>query len=59
MYIKQNWEMEFYLNNLDTERKLATHTFEIGNHRQQIETGRYVNLPEMLRNCARYNAYPQ
>ena len=51
MFLKTNWEIEYYLTRLDKEKTRALIRLRTGNHKFPIETGRYTNVPIENRTC--------
>ena len=55
MFLKTNWEIEYYLTSLDKEKTRALIRFRTGNHKFPIETGRFNNIPIENRKCTYCN----
>ena len=55
MFLKTNWEIEFYLSRLNKEKTRALIRFRTGNHKFPIEIGRHNNVPIENRTCQHCN----
>ena len=55
MFLKTNWEIEFYLSRLNKEKTRALIRFRTGNHKFPIEIGRHNKVPIENRTCRHCN----